>query len=48
MLPGDFASELDGVFLIVVDVGVDVRSVLKVYSIPTRSPLRDWYCLCGT
>lgn len=35
------ASELDGVFLIVVvDDGVDVRSMLKVYRMPTRSPLR--------
>ena len=43
------ASELDGVFLIVVvDDGVDVCSVLIVYRMPTRSPLRGRYCLCGT
>jgi hypothetical protein len=35
MLAGDFASGLDGVFLIVVfDNGMDVRSVLKVYHFP--------------
>jgi hypothetical protein len=43
------ASELDGVFLIVVvDNSVDVRRVLKVYRMPTRCPLRDCYCVCGT
>jgi hypothetical protein len=42
MLDGDIASELDGVSLIVVvENGMDVRSVLKVYHFPTRSPLRD-------